>query len=97
MAGNVQNKYLKKYFLGHAACEVAFWAMTKNFPKKFFSLFLSPPCRETPENAIKTFLEKKTKKKKKAGRYFFESLSGKCAWVFGLFFFARPSGGVDSR
>ena len=47
MAGNVQSKYLKKIFFG---------VMTKKSqknPKKFFSLFLGSPCRETPKNAIK--------------------------------------------
>ena len=28
------------------------------------TLFLSPPCRETPKNAIKTLLKKKEKRKK---------------------------------
>ena len=51
MARSVQNKHLKKHFLGH---EVAFWVMTKKKSKKFFSLFLGPPCRETPENARPT-------------------------------------------
>ena len=55
--------------------------------KKVFSLFLSPPCRETPENARKTFL-KKNKKEKKAGRYFFEGPRGRSTWVCDFFFTA---------
>ena len=73
---------------------MAFWAHDQKNSKKVFSLFLSPPCRETPKNAIKTFL-KQIKKEKKVGGCFFESLSGKCAWVFVYFFFAAPRARVD--
>ena len=57
--------------------------------KKVFSLFLSPPCRETPKNAIKTFLGKKIKKKKRWVGAFLGPILYKYV-AFGLFFFRHP-------
>ena len=58
--------------------------------KKVFSLFLGSPCRETPKNAIKTFLEKIKKKKSQLVTFLrSDPANARC---FSFIFFSPPLG-----